>query len=92
MKVSKTTINFAAKRGIFVEVVEADEYAPNGRLWFFFDEDGCEPDLAYIIGADGSASFSTGYSITNEVKEEIPATIFNEKQLRQVIDFIAANK
>lgn len=92
MNVSKTTINFAAKRGIFIEVVEADEYAPNGRIWFFFDEDSCEPDFSYIIGCDGSISFSTAYSLSAEVKEELPATIFNEKQLRQVIDFIANNK
>lgn len=89
MKISKTTINFAQKRGIFLDICEGDEVMEQDRLWFYFDEDACEPDLSYIMNSDGSFTYFDTLSLSQEVKEELPATIKNEKHLRQVIEFLA---
>ena len=90
MKISKTTINFAQKRGIFLDVCEGDEVMEQDRLWFYFDEDACETDLSYIMNADGSFTYFDTLSLEQDVKEELPATIKNEKHLRQVIEFLAS--
>ncbi|QFR55759.1 hypothetical protein JC221_113 [Yersinia phage JC221] len=87
--ISKTTINFAKKRGIFFDVCEADEIVECDRLWFFFEEDACEPDLSYIMNADGSFTYFDTLTLSNEVKEELPATIRDEKHLREVVAFLA---
>lgn len=89
---TKTTINFAQKRGITFDICEADEFVVCDRLWFYFDEDACEPDLSYTINADGSFSFYGTLTLEQDVKEELPATIKDEKHLREVIAFIADNK
>lgn len=91
MALSKTTINFARKRGIFLDICEGDEVFDCDRVWFFFDEDACEPDLSYIINADGSFTYFDTLTLDQEIKEELPATIKDEKHLRQVIKFIADN-
>jgi hypothetical protein len=90
MKISKTTINFAQKRGIFLDICEGDEVMEQDRLWFYFDEDACEPDLSYIMNADGSFTYFDTLSLSQGVKEELPATIKNEKHLRLVIEFLAS--
>lgn len=89
MEISKTTINFAARRGLFLELVEADEYVETPRLWFYTDADDCEPDFSYFANENGSFTFKENLCLPQEIKEELPATIFNERQLRQVIDFVA---
>lgn len=89
MNISKTTLNFAAKRGLSLMLVEADEYIETSRLWFFSNEDDCEPDFSYLANENGSFTFNENLSLPQAVKEELPATIFNERQLRQVIDFVA---
>lgn len=90
MKISKTTTNFAQKRGIFLDICEGDEVMEQDRLWFHFDEYACEPDLSYIMNADGSFTYFDTLSLGQDVKEELPATIKNEKHLRLVIEFLAS--
>lgn len=90
MKISKTTINFAQKRGIFLDICEGDEVVVFDRLWFYFDEGACEPDLSYIMNADGSFTYYDTLTLEQDVKEELPATIKNEKHLRLVIEFLAS--
>lgn len=89
MELSKTTLNFAAKRNLAVEIVEADEVMENDRLWIYTDVDACEPDVSYLVNADGSFSFFDNLNLPVGVKEELPAFIRDEKHLREVLDFIA---
>jgi len=90
MNISKMTINYAARRGLVLELIEADEYVETPRLWFYTDADNCcEPDFSYLVNDNGSFSFYDNLYLPRAVKEELPATIFNERQLRQVIDFVA---
>ena len=42
------------------------------------------------MNADGSFTYFDTLSLSQEVKEELPATIKDEKHLRQVLAFIAA--
>lgn len=87
--ISKMTINFAAKRNMLVEIVEADDFVEMDRLWIFTDVDACEPDVSYVANADGSFSFFDNINLPRELKEELPGYIRDEKHLREVIAFIA---
>lgn len=89
MEISKTTLNFAAKRNMLVEICEADDFVEVDRVWIYTDVEGCEPDVSYVANTDGSFSFFDNISLPVEIKEELPAYIRDEKHLRQVIEFIA---
>lgn len=89
MALSKLTINFAAKRNILVEICEADDIVEMDRVWIYTDVDACEPDVSYVVNADGSFSFYDNVSLPVAIKEELPAYIRDEKHLREVIAFIA---
>lgn len=85
MDISKTTFNFAKKRGIELELVET-----NDRLLLAFYEaaNDCEWMFSYAVNHD-CLSWGGNVYLSNEVKEELPATITTEKKLREVIDFIS---
>lgn len=87
--ISQTTKNFAAKRNFLVEICEADEYVDSDRLWIYTNADDCEPAVSYVANRDGSFSFYDNLSLPRSVKEELPATIKDEKHLRTVLAFIA---
>lgn len=87
--ISKMTINFAAKRNMLVEICEADEFVEMDRVWIYTDVDACEPDVSYVANADGSFSYFDNIALPEAVREELPAFIRDEKQLREVIAFIA---
>lgn len=89
MKLSKTTVNFAERRGIFFDYVEGDDADGIDRVWFFFDEEGCEPDLSYIMNQDGTFTYYHTLTLPQHIKEELPATIKNEKHFREVVDFLS---
>ena len=87
MKITKTTINFAARRGIEIYVHEGDK-----QVWFSqIDEEGeafCEPFMMYNDN-DDCLTYHGNIYLPKEIKEEIPVTIFSEKQLKEVIKFLA---
>lgn len=89
MNISKMTINYAARRGLVLELIEADEVVDTARLWFYSDVDDCEPDFSYYANDNGTFTFKENLTLPRAIKEELPATIFNERQLRQMIDFVA---
>lgn len=89
MELSKTTLNFAAKRGLVLDICEVDEYVENDRLWIYTNPEDCEPDVSYVMNADGSFSYFDNLGLPDSIKEELPAFIKNEKHLREVLDFIA---
>ncbi len=83
MNVSKTTINFAARRNIELIVDE-------NSITFHQLEDECgEPALIYSIEDDG-VFFKANIWLSASTKEELPHWIKDEQNLRQVIEFISS--
>ena len=87
MNISKTTFNFAKKRGIELELIEADDRL---ILAFYEDKNECEWMFSYNVNHD-CLTWRGNIYLPQEVKEELPATITTEKKLREVIDFISKN-
>ncbi len=83
--INKTTENYAKKRGLSLEVYTKDNGAE--YLWIFSDEDS-EPDLILEIEGNGEYNYYSDL-LDLEVREELPAHIWNEKHLREVLDFLA---
>ena len=94
--ISKTTINYALKRRIDLEVnQDCDGITSEIKktLWLTeVDESGglaCEPFVMYLINDDGSFSFYGNVYLPERVKEELPAYVENEKKLRIMLDYLA---
>ncbi|MNF74857.1 hypothetical protein D3C85_1093180 [compost metagenome] len=83
MQISKTTLNYASKRNIEVVIEE-------GIAFFYESDNDCEPMFTYNVESDG-LHYKGNIYLKQEVKEELPAWIKDEKHLRQVIDFLAKN-
>ena len=88
MMVSKTTTNFAGKRGVELSV---EQFNDIDVLCIWEADNDCEWLCSYYINDDGSFTWKGNIYLSKEVKEELPATIKNEKHLRQVIQFISEN-
>ncbi|UXM05279.1 hypothetical protein [Salmonella phage F115] len=88
MMVSKTTTNFAGKRGIELSV---EQFNDMDVLCILEADNDCEWLCSYYINDDGSFTWKGNIYLSKEVKEELPATIKDEKHLRQVIQFISEN-
>ncbi|QXV77432.1 hypothetical protein bas08_0057 [Escherichia phage DanielBernoulli] len=88
MMVSKTTTNFAGKRGIELSV---EQFNDMDVLCIWEADNDCEWLCSYYINDDGSFTWKGNIYLSQEVKEELPATIKDEKHLRQVIQFISEN-
>lgn len=88
MMVSKTTTNFAGKRGIELSV---DDFGNGDILCIWESDNDCEWLCSYRVNNDGSFTWNANVYLEQEVKEELPATIKDEKHLRQVIQFISEN-
>ena len=85
-KISKTTINYGKTRGIYVRV---NDWTSHKELTLQ-DEDGDgDHALNYRANADMSYTFMDNDWLPDMIKEELPATIRDEKHLRDVIKFIA---
>ena len=86
MEISKTTFNFAEKRNIEIMVMDSEE---GGILDIsFVDEDGnCDESTAqYSIDDNNELFFHTSF---NSNLEDLPKCVKNEKQLRELIGYIA---
>ena len=85
---SKTTLNFSEKRGLNVSLLDIDE--DYTLLSICLESEETDAELCYKC-FDGEAFVYYGNTWLNDsVNEELPAHIRDEKHLRQVIDFIAA--
>lgn len=87
MNISKTTINFAQKRGFDITV---ENFGEGDMLAVWELDNDCEWMFTYRMNEDGSFTWNGNVYLEQEVKEELPATIKNEKHLRLVIEFLAA--
>ncbi|EDA3267939.1 hypothetical protein A4L30_23325 [Salmonella enterica subsp. enterica serovar Bovismorbificans] len=83
MKISKAIMNYAARRGMEIEVSLEDMEV---RFWEVENE--CEWLFSYTIENDG-LNWKGNIYLPRDVKEELPAFIANDKKLKEVIDFVA---
>ncbi|EDT7800706.1 hypothetical protein [Salmonella enterica] len=83
MKISKAIMNYAARRGMEIEVSLEDMEV---RFWEVENE--CEWMFSYTIENDG-LNWKGNIYLPRDVKEELPAFIANDKKLKEVIDFVA---
>lgn len=91
MKLSKTTSNFASKRDLdayISESVSEDGGSIFYVLYIAEDDDG-EPAVTYLANYDGSFTYKGNIWLSDSIKEELPATIRDEKHLREVIQFLS---
>lgn len=88
MKLSNTTINFAKKRGLAFTIENFGEDEGDFLAVWEADND-CEWMFSYQINDGGSFTWRGNVYLDQGIKEELPATIKDEKHLRQVLEFIA---
>lgn len=84
MEISKTTINFAKKRGL--DVQQPDE---QDKVWISVEDDSCEPMFYLYMNHTGSFTYGGNIWLTKEIKEEIPAHYQDEKAVRMMLAFLA---
>ena len=87
MNISKTTFNFAKKRGLDLTV---EDLGDRMALCIWEADNDCEWMCSYRIEND-KLTWDGNVYLRQEVKEELPATIFDERQLREVLAFIGSN-
>ncbi|QVW27781.1 hypothetical protein [Hafnia phage Pocis76] len=85
MNISKTTFNMAKSRGLELTVEDLGERM---ALCFWQADNECEWMFSYTIH-DDKLTWGGNIYLPQEIKEELPATIFDERQLRNVIKFVA---
>ncbi|AAQ15423.1 hypothetical protein AAHF58_000150 [Escherichia coli] len=88
MALTKTTTNFAKRHGFDLEITSFNDYT---LLCVYEIENDCEWMFSYRVNEDGSFTWNGNIYLAQEVKEELPATIKDEKHLRQVLKFISEN-
>lgn len=87
MMVSKTTTNFAGKRGIELSV---EDFGNGDQLCIWEADNDCEWLCSYLMVGNGSFTWYGNVYLPQHIKEELPAFIKDEKRLREVIAFIAS--
>lgn len=87
MNLSKTTKTFAAKRGLDVTLEDLND---DGKiiLCVWEADNDCEWMFSYLVNPNGSYTWNGNVYLDRSVKEELPATIRDEKHLREVLAFI----
>lgn len=88
MALTKTTTNFAKRHGLDLEINSFNDYT---LLCVYEIENDCEWMFSYRVNEDGSFTWNGNIYLAQEVKEELPTTIKDEKHLRQVLKFISEN-
>ncbi|EFR5223068.1 hypothetical protein HYL88_004777 [Salmonella enterica subsp. enterica serovar Infantis] len=92
MMVSKTTTNFAGKRGIELSIETGyNKFEEFETLCIWESDNDCEWLCSYRVNGDGSFTWNANIYLKKEIMEELPALIKDEKHLRQVIQFISEN-
>ncbi|KER02841.1 hypothetical protein LGZ99_17310 [Photorhabdus temperata] len=92
MKITKTTINFAAKRNIEINTFTDEQ--DGDVVWFSeINEDGeTEAEPMFIMyNNENDLTWKGNIYLDKSVKEELPATINSEKHLKEVIVFLSQN-
>ncbi|EGV5393329.1 hypothetical protein FER63_23440 [Salmonella enterica] len=83
-QINKSILNYAAKRGIELEVDRDSE-----AVLFWDAREESEWMFSYgIAGRDGSLVWRGNIYLADELKEELPAHIMTGEKLKEVIDYI----
>lgn len=85
MSISKTTLNYAEKRNLDVTVEILTDKKES--IWIWKEENEMEPIVIYYMNNNGFTFHSS--ILPNDIKEELPHWIKNEKHLREVLNFIS---
>lgn len=89
MNISKTTINFAKRRGLYVMIEEIND----AMLLLVWDiNNDCEWMFSYRVNNDGSFTWNGNVYLPQELKEELPVTLKDEKHVREMLDYVGANR
>lgn len=89
MNISKTTFNFAKRRGLDVTIEEISD----AMLLCVWDiNNDCEWMFSYRVNNDSSFTWNGNVYLPQELKEELPATLKDEKYVREMLDFVGANR
>ncbi|AZH37178.1 hypothetical protein DMK78_23740 [Salmonella enterica] len=88
INVSKTTQNFANARQLSIDVDYCNDHQKS-FIWICVNDDSSEPMFSLFANDDGSFSYRGTIWLDRATREEIPAYIKDEKQLRQVLAFVA---
>lgn len=81
MEISKTSLNFAKKRGLELELVD-------GELSVFLAGE-CEPEFVLFASETGSFTFKARVGASQDLISEIPAYYKDETALRMMLAFVA---
>lgn len=87
--ISKATMAYAERRGILLEHNEKDsEFGLTDSIWLYEADNECEPMCIYSV-SNGQFFWRSNIYLPNDVKEELPYWVPDEKALRRVIDFLS---
>ncbi|ATN93835.1 hypothetical protein [Citrobacter phage IME-JL8] len=87
--ISKTTINFARKRGLDVTIENVGE----GDFMAVWDlNNDCEWMFTYQVNDNGSFTYNGNVWLPEDLKEELPGTLKDEKHVREMLAYIGANR
>jgi len=92
---SKTTQNYAIRRGyeaLDMSISGRDEFDEIPAVWVFEDDDEVEPAVIYRSNDDGGFTFYGTSWLDDAIKEELPATLRDEKHLREMINYLASER
>ncbi len=87
MNISKSTINFANRRNIDIEMINIDGV---DVVWFSQIEDGevSGESMFVMFNNQNNLTWKGNIYLPRAIKEEIPSTILSEKQLKEMIKFL----
>lgn len=86
MTLTKTTMNFAVKRGLELDVWMSDD---NRIIDLYELDETSEPMCQFLLNDDGSITWHGNVYLRADIKEEIPAYCTDETAFRKVLVFIA---
>lgn len=79
--------NYAKRRGVELQIIAAGEIDnEQAQLWFYTDDNDCEPVLFYTMNDDGTLTYR---SKLMDSLEDMPGTIFDKDQLKKVICYVS---
>lgn len=86
MEISKTTFNMALNRGLQLTVEDGNDCM---LVCFWEKENDSEWLFSYRLNSE-NLTYNANIYLPETIREELPATIFDEKQLRDVIKFVSS--
>lgn len=87
MKISKSIFNFALRRNLEI-TLEESETASEGAVWIW--EKDQESESSFILNNNADClTWKGNVYLPESIKEELPATIFTETKLKEMLNFLS---